>query len=253
MRGEWKDATYAEYAKIPLENCALLDEKRLLGAKEEGGLGYKLEDLADLSRLAVPYGGLSDIGLKAGETVIVAPATGPFGSAAVKVALAMGARVIALGRNVEVLKRLVESSERVAMVQITGDGQADTEALKKFGPVDAYFDISPPAAATSTHLKSSILALKHSGRVSLMGGIHADVAIPHSAIMHKDLTLKGKWMYSRENVKELIKMTEVGVLKLAGGANGQVTAEKFKLDDWEKAFDAAAESAASGGKALIVP
>lgn len=113
----------------------------------------------------------------------------------------MGARVIAISRNIEVLDRLVASSERVEMVQITGDVQTETEALKKFGPVDAYFDISPLAAAESTHLKSSILALRHSGRVSLMGGIYADVAIPHSEVMHRDLTLKGKWMYSRENVK----------------------------------------------------
>jgi NADPH:quinone reductase-like Zn-dependent oxidoreductase len=77
MRGEWKDATYAEYAKVPLENCAVLDEGRLSRVREEGGLGYKIEDLTDLSRLAIPYGGLSGIGLKAGETVIVAPATGP--------------------------------------------------------------------------------------------------------------------------------------------------------------------------------
>ena len=45
MRGEWRDATYAEYAKIPLENCYPLNES-LLGGK----FGYKVEDLQDLSR-----------------------------------------------------------------------------------------------------------------------------------------------------------------------------------------------------------
>jgi len=45
MRGEWKDATYAEYAKIPLENCYPLNESILVG-----NLGYKVEDLQDISR-----------------------------------------------------------------------------------------------------------------------------------------------------------------------------------------------------------
>jgi hypothetical protein len=33
-------------------------------------------------------------------------------------------------------------------------------------------------------MKSAIMALRHGGRVSLMGGIHGDVAIPHSRVMH---------------------------------------------------------------------
>jgi hypothetical protein len=93
MTGEWRDWTYAEYAKVPLENCVLLDETRLLGPIENGGLGYNVENLTQLHRLLVPYGGLRDIQLQAGETIIIAPATGAFGGRAVEVALAMGAQV----------------------------------------------------------------------------------------------------------------------------------------------------------------
>ena len=248
MRGEWRDATYAEYAKIPLENCYALNEKRLFGELE-----YGPEHLSDLSRCCVPYGGLSDIGLKSGETIIVAPATGPFGGAAVEVALAMGARVIAMGRNVEVLKGIQASHPgRVEIVQMTGDMAGDLEALKKFGAIDAYFDISPPAAEGSTHFKSCILALRHGGRVSLMGGIPGDVAIPHRAVMHRDLMLKGKWMYDRQQVLGLIKMIETGILKLDKG-KGQRLVEKFALEDWNKAFTAAADNSGKGTKAVIVP
>ena len=45
MRGEWKDATYAEYAKLPLDNCYPLNESLLVE-----NFGYKDEDLQDLSR-----------------------------------------------------------------------------------------------------------------------------------------------------------------------------------------------------------
>lgn len=194
MRGEWKDATCAEYAKLPLENVYPLDEKRLLGKKEDGGLGLELEDLCDLSRLAVPMGGLGDIGIKPGETVIVAPATGPFGGTAVMVVVALGARAIAMGRNLKALERIKNMNERVEIVQITGDMAADLAALQRFGKIDAYFDISPPEGKDSAHFKSAVLASRHGGRVSLIGGIGGDIAIPHHAVMHQDLTLKCKWM-----------------------------------------------------------
>jgi NADPH:quinone reductase-like Zn-dependent oxidoreductase len=45
MRGEWRDSTYAEYAKVPLENCYPLNESVLFGK-----LGYTIEYLQDISR-----------------------------------------------------------------------------------------------------------------------------------------------------------------------------------------------------------
>ena len=169
----FKDWTYAEYCCSPLENLFRLDERRLLGSPHDGGLGFNIDQLALTNTLAVPYGGLRDIELKAGQTVVVAPATGPFGGAAVLVAQAMGARVIAMGRNKDSLKFLrdrVPYPKRLETVPITGDMQADCSELKKHGEIDAYYDIGPPEAYNSTHIKSAILALKHGARISLMGG-----------------------------------------------------------------------------------
>lgn len=173
----------------------MLDEKRLLSPLPEGGLGYEVEELAYMSGLLVPFGGLKDIGLQAGETVIVSPATGGFGGAAVLVALAMGARVITIGRDrakLEKLREKVGGGGRVEVVPMTGDVEADAKSLKRWGEVDALFDISPPKAAKSTHIKSGILALRKGGRASLMGGIREDVGVPYGRVMHWNLTLKGK-------------------------------------------------------------
>ena len=252
MHGEWKDTTYAEYAKVPLENCDALDEARLLGSPRDGGLGYKVEDLQYISALLVPYGGLRDIDIKAGETVIIAPATGAFGGAAVLVALAMGARVLAMGRNVEALEKVAARSDRIEAIPMTGDQQKDTKALQMFGPADAFLDISPPAAAKSKHIQSAILSLRHSGRVSLMGGIREDIAFPHSVIIHRNLVLRGKWMYDREYIKALIKMVDIGLLKL-GESAGIKTVGLFDLEDWRNAFDAAAENPGMGTQSLIAP
>lgn len=118
---EWRDSTYAEFAKVPLENVYALDEERLLGDATKGGLGYTVEDLPYLYRLLVPFGGFRDVGLKVGETILIGPATGPYGTAAVRLALALGANVVAMGRNGQVLEKLAATSDRVKTVQLTGD------------------------------------------------------------------------------------------------------------------------------------
>ncbi|KAF8866902.1 hypothetical protein BDZ45DRAFT_710484 [Acephala macrosclerotiorum] len=238
MHGEWRDGSYAEYVKVLLECAYPLNENILMGK-----FGYGAQYL-------ILFGGLSDINIRPGETIIVAPATGPFGMAAVKVALAMGTRVIAMGRNLSILQRLQSFHERVKIVQITGDEQADLKSLKGFGNIDAYFDISPPVAGNSTHFKSCILALRHSGRVSLMGGLNVDLAIPHTVVMHHDL-LKGKWMYDRQNVLDLIKMVEIGLLKVGKKAGQEIV--KYRMEKWRDAFDAAVSWSGASRSAVLVP
>ena len=233
----------------------MLDEQRLLSPVAEGGLGYKVDELAYISTLLVPYGGLKDIGLQAGETVLVAPATGGFGGAAVVVALAMGARVIAMGRDIRKLEALREKlvgAGRVEVVSITGNVDGDAKKFREFGTIDALFDISPPAAATSTHIKSGVLALRKGGRVSLMGGIREDIGLPHGKVMHWNLTIKGKWMYERDDIKSMIKMVEAGVLKL-GESGGLRVIGKFGLEEWDAAFTAAENNAGMGESTVIAP
>src|SRR5450759_585390 len=99
MEDSWRHGLYKEYVRAPLETCYALNEKVLLGRPAEGGLGYSVADLTYISKQLVAYGGLRGIDLKARDTVIVAPATGGYSGSAVEVASAMGARVIAVGRN----------------------------------------------------------------------------------------------------------------------------------------------------------
>jgi threonine dehydrogenase-like Zn-dependent dehydrogenase len=249
MAGEWRDSTYAEYAKMPLENCHVLDEKKFCGPVEEGGFGYSIEQLAYISQPLVPYGGLKSIGLQAGETVIVAPATGSFGGGAVLTALAMGAKVIAMGRNTAALAALRKLGPRVETVQIVNDVEKEMMELKKFGTINAFFDISPPEAKNSTHFKSAILSLAPEGRVSLMGGLLDDLPVPHRFVMRQNITLKGKWMYYREDIPAFIRMVEIGMVKL----DLVKVVGKFQLQEWEKGFDVAAENTGIGEIAVITP
>lgn len=203
----------------------------------------------------VPYSGLRDIGLEAGQTIIIAPATGQFGGAAVQVALAMGARVIAMGRNkavLEDLKNRVPYPERLSTVPTTNDFRSELAELQKFGPIDAFFDIGPPSAARSSHVKSAILALGHGGRVCIMSGYKEDVAIPVSAIVHRDIRIHGKWMGSRKDIVDIMKLVTSGLLKL-GQAGGSEVVGEYPLELYREAWDVAAVNNSMGKIVTITP
>lgn len=162
--------------------------------------------------MIVPFGGLRDIGLEPGETIVVCPSTGGYGGAGVQVAIAMGARVIAMGRNEEELARLKNHVRKgtpgasIEIVKITGDEATDLTTLQSFGVIDAVLDFTPQQASKSTHLRVAISALRRNGRVSLMGFVEQPVLPWHC--VGRNITLKGKLMYERRDIVQMVKMLE---------------------------------------------
>lgn len=59
-------------------------------------------------------------------------------------------------------------------------------------------------------------------------------------------------MYEREDIFAPLKMVERGSLKL-GKSTGMMTVGTFPLEEWEKAFDVAAERAGMGESVVITP
>ena len=59
------------------------------------------------------------------------------------------------------------------------------------------------------------------------------------------MTIKGKWMYERSDVNDLIKMAETGKLKLGNKKAVKCIAE-YPLEDWEKALERAETDVAEG-------
>lgn len=243
MEGVWRNGTLAEFTKVPLENVFPLDEQKLL--KEQG---YTISELPLINYYAVAYGGLRDVGVEAGDTVIVAPASGKFSGAAVVVALAMGAKVVAAGRNEQKLQVFVDKfgSNKVKVVKLVGDVEKDTEALKSAaGPkgADVCIDFCPPAAGQNngpSHIKAGINALRNYGKLSLMGGILGDISIPYFTVMLKNIKIQGKMMYERGDMLKLIKLVENGDLVLGAKAGVEVSGE-YGLEQIEEAMTEAAE------------
>jgi len=201
---------FAEQMLVPTENVTPIGEI----AEAEAGRWTAV------GRLLVPYGGLLAGELGAGETLVVSGATGGFGGAGVAVALAMGAgRVVAAGRNAASLEDLGRRfGPRVRPVRMTGveadDRQRIVEAAA--GPIDIVLDFLPREAEAS-QVMAAALAVRHGGRIVLMGGLRGatgDLPLNYNWLMHNDITLRGKWMYPREAPVRLIQMVRAGLIDL---------------------------------------
>lgn len=199
-----------------------------------------------LNTLLVPYGGLLAAGLQAGETLLVSGATGNFGSAAVAVALAMGAGcVVAPGRNEAVLADLARRfGSRLRPVTLTGREEEDRERMQQAapGPVDCVLDILPPSVA-ATVARAAVMAVRPYGRVVLMGGVGMlggpGLDLPYPWIMRNCITVRGQWMYPPEAAGRLAGLVRSGLLDLS-----QFDVTDLSLDD---ANGAVAHAAAVSG------
>ncbi|KAF9904255.1 hypothetical protein EC991_002913 [Linnemannia zychae] len=241
----WNNGSWAEEMLVPLENLTVIPQS--IQAK------FSPAELTSISNYAVPLGGLYP-NLRPGQTVIITGSTGMFGSSAVAVALALGARrVIASGRNKKQLDEFVTLyGSRVVPVVTSGDVAKDTEAfLKAAGEgfnIDVSFDILPPQAAFGV-VESSILALRAGGTAVLMGGLTASAQIPYLAIMTKGITIKGHFMYERSDPTTIIGLADAGLLDL----HHRKEPKAFKLDDINEAVEWAAAHSGAYDATVILP
>ncbi|MBV9286357.1 MAG: alcohol dehydrogenase catalytic domain-containing protein, partial [Hyphomicrobiales bacterium] len=203
-----RDGSFAERMRTPTENVTRLGEISADEAPAWCALGTSL----------VPYGGLLAGALQPGETVLVSGATGNFGSAGVAVALAMGAAfVVAPGRNRSMLDTLEHRfGPRVRTVELTGDEREDIARMKGAarGPVDLVLDILPPLP-NAAPVRAAALTVRANGRIVLMGGVRADIALPYDWLMRSCVTMRGQWMYPREAPARLIALVRAGLFDLS--------------------------------------
>ncbi|KAF2182997.1 isopropanol dehydrogenase [Zopfia rhizophila CBS 207.26] len=260
MTDAWRNGCFSQKAIVPLENCYKLPE-RLFKSEEEGGQGYEYKHLAILTLILVAYGGLESAGVGAGTTVIVAPSTGKFSGGAVLVALAMGAKVVAASRNGDAMEKLYGfpgAKERLTTVKLVSDVEKDTAALMAATGgkgAHVYIDFTPPAATGPSpppHITACINALRRNGQAVLMGGLPSDVSINYTQLLFKNITVRGKMMYEREQVQRFIRMLENGNLAL-GDRVGLNVAGVFGLEDVEKALDVAEKGTGWGNDVLLAP
>ncbi len=206
-----RDGAFAQQVRVPTENAAPI------GTIDEAEAGR----WCAINTLLIAYGGLLAMEFRPGETLLVSGATGNFGSATVALAMAMGARcVIAPGRNAAVLDDLRRRfGERLVPVRLTGEGAADTAAMKQAapGPIDAVQDFLPPSVGAAV-ARAAIMTLRQAGRAVLMGGVGMlggdDLALPYPWIMRNLITVRGQWMYEPAAVPGIVGLIRGGLLDL---------------------------------------
>jgi len=232
----FRDGSWAQQMRVPTENA-----KRIGAINEADAAAW-----CALGTLLVPYGGFLAANLQPGETVLVSGATGNFGSAAVSVALAMGAAyVVAPGRNEQVLDDLARRfGDRVRTIKLGGDEDDDRERMKQAapGPIDCVMDIMPPSVSTTT-VRAALMTVRPYGRVVLMGGVGmlggSGLELPYPWIMRNCITIHGVWMCPPEATVRLVGLIRSGLLRL----------DKYEttIFDLDHANDAVAHAAAHPG------
>ncbi|PKS08179.1 hypothetical protein jhhlp_005455 [Lomentospora prolificans] len=247
MESGWPRGLFQTVATTPLENTHRLDAETLLNR-----FGYTVSELAiSIPRLSIVYGGMRAVDLKAGQTLLVGPATGFFSGAAVELGVALGARVIAISRSAPGLERLKTTLSRtypdrpaLETVVVTGDVSADEAAVRALLPtgspgIDAFIDLSPGLGTQPSHVQVGFGALRPGGKVALMGGIYGNLNINHAQLLYKSVTIKGQWMHTKEEVEELLRMVEAGIVKIGKTAGYEVRGE-YPLEQWSEAIELAA-------------
>lgn len=245
LQQHFRHGSFAERMRVPTENV------KKIGAIDEADAA----SWCALGTLLVPYGGFLAASLQAGETVVVSGATGNFGSSAVAVALAMGARcVVAPGRNETVLGDLARRfGDRLRTVTLSGNEDDDRERIKQAapGPVDCVLDLLPPSAP-ATAVRAAAMAVRPYGRVVLMGGVGMaggpGLDLPYPWIMRNCVTVQGVWMYPPDAAVRLVGLIRSGLLKL-----DHFAAAVFDLDHVNEAVAHAATHAGPFKMTVIRP
>ncbi|MGJ4893273.1 alcohol dehydrogenase catalytic domain-containing protein [Bradyrhizobium sp. HKCCYLRH3099] len=245
LQQHFRHGSFAERMRIPTEN-----------AKPIGGIAPgDAARWCALGTLLVPYGGFLAAYLQPGETVLVSGATGRFGSAAVAVALAMGAAaVVTPGRNEAMLAELRRRfGPRVHPVKLTGDANEDTVRMTRAAPfpIDCVLDIMPPSVTTDV-VRSAIMTVRPYGRVALMGGVGMlggpGLDLPYPWIMRNCVTIHGVWMYPPSATVKMVGLIRSGLLDLA-----QFEPTCFALDHANEAVAHAAKHSQPFKMTVITP
>ena len=231
MLKEYPHGTWREYADFP---AALIHPL-------EGLDHYDAVSLTALSKIMIPFGGLRRAALQAGETVIINGAAGYFGSGAVLGALALGANVVATGRNEAALQAMKAAlgpvGERVKIVVQKADEASDIAALKTASEGGAHAALCMVGQANDAHSTAVTLqSLRRNGRLVLMGSLLPSLSINYGQMLLNNWEIKGNFMYSRQDVLLLTELVKNGLVDLK-----RVQTQSFHFQELEKALAAAAK------------
>ena len=238
MQADWPDGTLAQYVLLPKATVTAVQGLDQLSSIE----------LAATTRFTVPYGGLLRGRLAAGETLIVVGAAGAYGSAAVRLGIALGAeRVVAVGRSIDSLKAVAqENGPRVVPVALRGEPEPDAGAIREAAGGGAHLALDMVGDATNANSTLAALrSLHRQGRLVLMGSMSVPVPVPYMEMMANSWEIIGNFMHPADAYLRLFSLIRAGLLDPRS-----IRTRTFPLTSLPAAIDAAAT--AKGSECVVV-
>lgn len=208
------DGGFAQYVAVPAQNAVEIDSV--------------LSD-AELATFPCAYTTAENLvartGLRPGETVVIAGASGGVGSAAIQLCRLRGARVIGVASAAK-----SESLVGLGAEQIIDRNTDDLEAAIREaagGTVDVALDV-----VGGGMFMPLISALRQGGRYSSSGAIAGPtVEMDLRQLVYKDLQLTGATIVPPGTMARLVRLIEQGAIKA-------LLAERFPLHELARAQEA---------------
>jgi threonine dehydrogenase-like Zn-dependent dehydrogenase len=210
------DGGNTEFLSVPEINCYVLPDYVTF---EQGAML--------LDPLGAPFGALSKLNANYLDTVLIL-GTGPIGLGATVICDFIGVKKII---TVDIMKDRVELSRELGAEDILNMNQMDIhdsilELTNDRGP-----DVVLDCIGDKDSFNQSIKLVKPGGRVGIIGepGIINNVSVS-DIIIHKDILIKGSWVYDPEKLNDLYELIKNG-LKIE-----KIITHKFNLNESEKAW-----------------
>jgi D-arabinose 1-dehydrogenase-like Zn-dependent alcohol dehydrogenase len=193
LLAEWPDGLLAEKVCLPADCVVPITQNRDVSDGVLSRIGW----------LGTAYGGWRKIAFPPGAVVAVNGASGLLGSSAVLVALALGAsRVFAVGHREESLQALAATDPRITPVT----------TLDSVEMLDAA--LSSVDGADNEAILGLLAKLRRGGSMVFVGATKSPLPVPLRLMVGNDITLRGSLWFERDQVGELLRLGEAGLLNL---------------------------------------
>ncbi|KAI8067979.1 alcohol dehydrogenase zinc-binding domain-containing protein [Gongronella butleri] len=248
-----RHGSFAERLRTPLENVFAIPPAV---QTDKNGASVDPAIFVTANAMLVAYGGLLEGEFAAGQTLLLLGGSGFFGSTAIVVAMALGARkVIVPTRNPAKLDALRNhyGSNRLVTIALKDDDTQETniaafQAAAAGAPIDMCLDFLDQTAPLAI-VTAAVASLRVRGTLVLMGGNIGNLELPYMPIMLNSICVRGCFMYPPTAGPKLFAMIEAGLIDLTLFD----TSAQFKLPDVNDALKYAEANAGTMKFTIVKP
>jgi len=215
--GADRDGAFAEHLVVPAIAVYPLPES------------LPLEESCIISdAVATSYHAINDIAdVRPDDTVAIYGASGGLGLVCVRLAAAIGANVIAIGRKRWKLEKAKEFGAR-EIISVDEVEKLD-KRIKQITAGGA--DISVDVTGVPTMIEAAVKGTRPGGRVVVVGFSFHKIQLDINRLVWLQLTIKGCRTYNPADLPKVLKLVESGVVDL-----NKMVSHRFRLEEINEAY-----------------